>query len=78
MEQIAIYFSISPYLLARRNGLTAPLYAGQILEIPAERGNTYVVREGDTKVLLCGSEERFFALNGTHLFFVGMRVIVDN
>ncbi len=76
MEQIAAYFSVSPYLLARENGLQAPPYAGQILRVPDEKGNAYTVREGDTKALLCGSEERYFSLNGTEVFYVGMKVII--
>ncbi len=76
MSQIAAYFSVSPYLLARENGLTAPPYAGQLLQIPDACGNGYVVREGDTKRLLCGSEENYERLNGTAVFYVGMHVIV--
>ncbi len=77
MGQIAAYFSLSPYLLARENGLTSPPNAGEILKIPAECGNAYTVREGDTKALLCGSEENYERLNGTTHFYVGMRVILD-
>ncbi len=76
MEEIAAYFSLSPYMLAKENALTAPLWAGQILRIPEKGGNAYFVREGDTKELLCGSEESYEARNGTSLFFIGMRVIV--
>ncbi len=74
LEEIAEYFSLSPYLLARENGLSEPAYAGQILRIPPLRANGYVVREGDTKALLCGSEKRFEELNGTDVFYIGMRV----
>ncbi len=76
MEAVAAYFSLSPYLLARENALSAPLRAGQILRIPDKRGNAYVVREGDTKALLCGSEERYEERNGTSLFYLGMRIIL--
>ncbi len=78
LRDIAAYFSLSPYLLAERNRLTSPPYTGQILEIPKERGNLYTVREGDTKALLCGSEEKYLRLNGTEAFYLGMQVIVDN
>lgn len=76
LGEIAAYYSVSPYLLARENGLKDKPQAGQILEIPTARGNVYTVREGDTKSLLCGSEERYEVLNGTTAFYVGMRVIV--
>ncbi len=76
LEGIAEYFSVSPYLLATENGMSAPMRAGQILKIPSERGNLYVVKEGDTKELLCGSEENFRKKNGTDIFYIGMRVIL--
>ncbi|MBR2442501.1 MAG: LysM peptidoglycan-binding domain-containing protein [Clostridia bacterium] len=71
---IAQYFSVSEYLLAKENGLTQAPFAGQILRIPSERGNAYTVREGDTKALLCGSEENYVRKNGTDIFYIGMRV----
>ncbi len=76
LTQIAAYFSVSPYLLAKENDLKEEPTQGQILQIPPYCGNAYVVREGDTKALLCGSEERYERLNGTSLFYVGMHVIV--
>lgn len=74
--QIAEYFSVSEWLLVKENELTAPPSAGQILVIPKETGNGYIVREGDTKALLCGSEENYFRKNGTDVFYIGMRVIL--
>ena len=74
--QIAEYFSVSEWLLVKENELTAPPSAGQILVIPKETGNVYIVREGDTKALLCGSEENYFRKNGTDVFYIGMRVIL--
>lgn len=76
LAQIAAVFSVSPRLLAKQNGLKEPPFVGQILRIPSERGNAYVVRAGDTKTLLCGSEERFERLNGTGAFYIGMQVII--
>ncbi len=76
LEEIAAYYSVSPYLLARENGLTEAPLAGRILKIPTERGNRYVVREGDTKALLCGSEARFREKNGTDAFYIGMEVVL--
>ena len=73
-EEIARYFSLSPRVLAQKNGLSGEPYAGQILLIPNLKGNAYTVREGDSKALLCGSEERFEKLNGTDAFYLGMHV----
>lgn len=76
LKEIAEYFSVSEWLLARENGLSAPPHTGQILRVPKERGNAYVVQEGDTKELLCGGEENFYRKNGTDVFYIGMRVRV--
>ena len=76
VREIAEYFSVSPYLLARCNGLCEEPFAGRILEIPTERGNFYTVQEGDTKTLLCGSIENYEKRNGTDIFYIGMRVIL--
>ncbi len=76
LRELAAYFSVSPYLLARENGLSAPPKEGEILKIPQARGDAYLVREGDTKALLCGSEKNYEKLNGTDDFYIGMRVIL--
>ena len=76
LGDIAHYFSTSERLLARQNHLSAPPFVGQILVIPNEMGNEYVVQAGDTKTLLCGSEENFYKKNGTDAFYIGMRVII--
>ena len=76
LAQIAENFSVSPFLLVKINRLASPPCVGQILQIPNERGNLYVVQEGDTKILLCGSEENYRALNGTDVFYIGMRVVI--
>ena len=76
LREVAEYFSVSEYLLAKENDLHSPIFAGQILRIPSEAGNAYIVREGDTKALLCGSEENYFRKNGTEVFYIGMRVII--
>ena len=76
LQQIAEYFSLSPYLLAKVNGLRKEPSKGCILTIPNERGNYYTVKEGDTKALLCGSEENYKKKNGTDVFYIGMRVVL--
>ena len=76
VRAIAEYYSVSPFLLAKINGLTEEPKEGRLLRIPDERGNCYIVREGDTKILLCGSEENYARKNGTDIFYIGMRVIL--
>ncbi len=76
LEEIAKYFSVSEWLIVKENGLTVPIFVGQILKIPSERGDRYEVRAGDTKELLCGSAENYAKKNGTDVFYIGMRVII--
>ena len=76
VKAIAEYFSVSPFLLAKVNGLKEEPSAGAILIIPKESGNFYTVREGDTKELLCGSAEGFERKNGTDVFYIGMRIVL--
>lgn len=75
LAEIAEYFSTSVYLLVKENGLQAPIFVGQVLAVPKQRGNLYVVKEGDTKELLCGSIERYEELNGKN-FYIGLRVLL--
>ena len=74
LREIAAAFSVAERLLVKENGLTAEPKTGQILKIPFERGNGYTVRAGDTKALLCGSEENYAKKNGTDIFYIGMFV----
>ena len=77
LQEIAYTFCLSERVLARENGLTKEVQKGQILFIPKSQiGNRYTVKEGDTKSLLCGSEENFFRRNGTDCFYIGMKVIL--
>ena len=76
LKEIAEYFSVSPYLLAKINALKEEPSSGQILKIPVQKGNLYTVKEGDSKALLCGSVEAFEKKNGTDVFYIGMRVVL--
>lgn len=76
LKEIAKAYSVSESLLAKENGLRTPPKAGQILTLPTEKGNAYVVKEGDTKTLLSGGEDAFERKNGTDVFYIGMRVIL--
>ena len=71
---IADAFGVSPFKLSQINHLNEPIYAGQILRIPAETGNAYTVKAGEDKRLLCGGEERYFQQNGTHILYLGMKI----
>lgn len=76
LKQIAEAFSVSEFKIAQINALCQPVWAGQVLKIPEERGHAYIVRAGDSKVLLCGSEDNYRQKNGTDVFYIGMRVIL--
>ena len=76
LSAIARAFSTTESLLVRENGLSAPIFEGQILKIPCVRGNFYVAKAGESKALLCGSEENFEKRNGTTVLFPGMRVML--
>lgn len=76
IQAVAAYFCVSAYALAKENGLTSEPCEGRFLRIPEESGNAYIVREGDTKASLCGSDENFEKKNGTDVFYIGMRVIL--
>ena len=76
LKEIACFFCVSEFLLAKCNHLKEPPKKGQILLIPEERGNAYIAGQGDSKALLCGSEENFEKKNGTDILYLGMRVIL--
>ena len=76
VQNIAEFYSVSAYLLVRENELKEQPFVGQILKVPSQTGNAYLVKAGDSKALLCGSEERFEEKNGTDVFYIGMRVIL--
>ena len=74
LAQIARAFSMPPRVLAACNGLFAEPEAGSVLLLPEERRNLYTVRGGESKSLLCGSQEAFKARNGTELFYPAQRI----
>ncbi len=71
---IADTFRIPVCLLARENALTEEPRAGQVLRLPQSCGNAYRVKGGESRTLLCGSEESFFARNGTRALYPSQRV----
>lgn len=73
LEQLAARFGVTAYQIVAENRLNAPLYAGQVLLLPKSTG-VYTVQAGDTKALVCGSDEVYRTKNGTDVFYPGMRV----
>ena len=76
LRDVAEAFSVAEGRLVEINGLQEEIWAGLVLKIPEEMGNAYIVQAGDTKELLCGSEENYRKKNGTDNFYIGMRVIL--
>lgn len=76
LADVASAFGLPARVLAARNSLQAEICEGQILEIPRERRDLYVVRGGESKTLLCGSPERFEELNGTRCIYPGQTVFL--
>ena len=76
VKDVAAAFSLPESALVGCNGLRCELYEGQILRIPALRGNLYTVCAGDTKTLLSGSDENFERKNMTGLLYPGMKVLL--
>jgi hypothetical protein len=75
LSTLAREYSTTEYAIIARNALKEELYEGQLIYLP-EPSNVYVVQPTDTKILLCGSEERYFLKNGTHVFYPAMRVLI--
>lgn len=73
LSGLAARFGLSAYRVAAENHLNAPLWVGQVLFLPKSTG-VYTVQAGDTKTLICGSEEAYARCNGTQIFYPGMRV----
>lgn len=70
--RISLSANVSPVALKKLNGIDR-LYGGEILLLPPS-GNLYTVQPGDDVLTLCGSRERFEALNGTDVFYPGMKI----
>lgn len=68
LVMVAAVFGVPPRLLASVNRLEGELCAGQVLRLP-ESCNLYEVKGGESKRLLCGSEEAFREKNGTDCLY---------
>lgn len=74
LRAVAEAFSVPETRIAADNNLHGEIEEGQILVLPQDKGNLYVVRAGDTKELLCGSKENYRRKNGTDAFYPGMKI----
>ena len=76
LREISRAFGVAERVLIKTKALFSEVWEGQILRIPACCGNAYTARVGDSKALLCGSEENYREKNGTDALYLGMRVIL--
>lgn len=74
LHDVSEAFSVPETRIAADNGLNGEIREGQILRLPQERRNLYVVRAGDSKQLLCGGREQYKCINGTDAFYPGMKI----
>lgn len=71
---IARAYGIPACVLSKENALQGEVYAGQVLSLGIKRHDLYTVKGGESKSLLCGSPERFEALNATKRIYPGQTV----
>ena len=76
LRDISLAFGVAVGVLIRENGLQAEPQEGALLYIPEMRGNRYLAQAGESKTLLCGSDDTFFKKNGTHILYPGMIVVL--
>ena len=76
LKAIARYYSCAERLIVRENALKKEPFEGQILKIPAVRGDLYTALDGEGQTLLCGSKEKYEEKNGTSLLYPGMEVLL--
>ena len=74
-REIAAFYHVGLFALVKENKLTQEVVEGQVLRLPKERGDSYTVKAGDSKGLLCGAKEGYEQRNGKFLY-PGMRVIL--
>ena len=68
VESIAAAYRLPSRAIVLENSLTGEVYEGQILRLPKRRGDLYTVKAGESKKLLCGSEENYEKKNGKELY----------
>lgn len=75
LQSICSAANVSPLALCACNRLSSEkeLIVGMVILLPTS-GNLYTVQPGDSVENLCGSKERFKELNGTDVFYPGMKV----
>lgn len=72
---VARAFCCPPSAVASLNALKEEPEEGRVLLIPPAR-DLYLVRGGESRTLLCGSEENFYARNGTSCLYPGQTVFL--
>lgn len=65
IAQISHVFRVPVSVLVYENGLKEEVQEGDVLIIPPQASNCYLVRGGESKSLLCGSETQFEMKNKT-------------
>ena len=73
---IARAYSCPPRVLAALNSLSEEVREGQILILPEKKYDLYTVRGGESRALLCGSEETFEKKNFTRRLYPGQTVFL--
>ena len=74
--EIAQTFLLPPRVLAFSNNLSKDPQEGAVLYIPPRCGNLYTVRGGESKRLLCGSDENFEKINCTKLLYPAQIILI--
>lgn len=76
LEEIAEAFFLPPAVLVAANNLKERPKEGEVLYIPKPSGNLYSVQAGESKTLLCGSEENYEKKNKTTILYPGQKVFL--
>ena len=75
IKMLASELSTTAYAIVGENHLIEELFEGQLIVLPRQ-GALYTVQAGDTKSLLCGSDEEYARKNRTQIFYPGMRALL--
>ena len=68
LEKISSVYCLPVREIVKENSLTGEVWTGQVLVLPEPKGNLYVAQAGESKRLLCGSEENYEKKNGKVLY----------
>lgn len=76
VKSVCAAFGVPPMLFKAENCLKKELFCGQIVKIPRVDGNVYTAQAGDSKALLCGSNENYEQKNKAKLLYPGLTVLL--